>query len=114
MVTNMVDQAALNLSYCKISAPADGIIGNRTVQVGQQLQPGQEMFAITETSDMWVTANFKETQIRNMHPGQSATIHVVNAGWKSNRTMATDLQTLAHRHRRHARHFHGGNGYHDC
>ena len=71
-----VDQALLNLQYCKIVAPADGIVGNKTVQVGSQVSPGQEMLAITETNDMWVTANFKETEIRNMHSGQSVTIHV--------------------------------------
>jgi membrane fusion protein (multidrug efflux system) len=71
-----VEQAALNLQYCKILAPADGIVGDKTVEVGQHLAPGQEMFAVTETKDIWVTANFKETQIRNMHPGQPVTIHV--------------------------------------
>jgi membrane fusion protein, multidrug efflux system len=71
-----LDQAVLNLSYCKIVAPVDGIVGDKRIQVGDQVQPGREMLAITETADMWVTANFKETQIRNMHPGQSATIQV--------------------------------------
>ncbi len=71
-----VEAAALNLSYCKIFAPVTGIIGNKTVEKGQQVAPGEELLAITGTADMWVTANFKETQIRQMHPGQSATIHV--------------------------------------
>jgi membrane fusion protein (multidrug efflux system) len=71
-----VDQALLNLSYCKISAPADGIVGDKSVQAGTQVSPGQEMLAVTQTDDIWVTANFKETQIRNMRPGQSVTIYV--------------------------------------
>ncbi len=71
-----VDQALLNLSYCKIAAPADGIVGDKSVQAGTQVSPGQEMLAITQTDDIWVTANFKETQIRNMRPGQSVTIYV--------------------------------------
>jgi membrane fusion protein (multidrug efflux system) len=71
-----VEQAALNLTYCKILAPSDGIVGDKTVEVGQHVAPGQEMFAITQTDDIWVTANMKETQIRNTHPGQSVTIYV--------------------------------------
>lgn len=69
-------QARLNLGYCKIVAPVAGIVGDKTVEVGQQIAPGQELLAITGTGDLWVTANFKETQIVNMHPGQRATIHV--------------------------------------
>lgn len=71
-----VDQALLNLTYCKVIAPEDGIVGDKSIQVGAQVAPGQEMLAITQTNDIWVTANFKETQIRNMRPGQSVTIHV--------------------------------------
>jgi membrane fusion protein (multidrug efflux system) len=71
-----VAQATLNLQYCKILAPADGVVGDKTVEVGEHVAPGQEMFAITQTNDIWVTANLKETQIRNMRPGQSVTIHV--------------------------------------
>jgi membrane fusion protein (multidrug efflux system) len=71
-----LDQAVLNLSYCKIVAPTDGIIGDKTVETGQHLAPGQELFALTQTDDIWVTANFKETQIRNMHRGQAVTIQV--------------------------------------
>jgi membrane fusion protein, multidrug efflux system len=71
-----LQQALLNLSYCKILAPAPGIVGDKTVETGSYVSPGQELFAITQINDLWVTANFKETQIRNMHPGQSVTIHV--------------------------------------
>ncbi len=71
-----VDQAALNLAYTKIYAPADGIIGDKSAQLGTQVAPGQEMMALTQTDDIWVTANFKETQIRRMQRGESVTIHV--------------------------------------
>jgi membrane fusion protein (multidrug efflux system) len=70
------NQAELNLEYTKIYAPVDGIIGDKQVQVGSQVAPGQEMFALTQTDDIWITANFKETQVRKMHPGQSVTIQV--------------------------------------
>jgi membrane fusion protein (multidrug efflux system) len=70
------DQAILNLDYTRIYAPADGIIGDKQGQVGMQVAPGQELFALTETTDIWVTANFKETQIRYMQAGQSVTINV--------------------------------------
>jgi membrane fusion protein (multidrug efflux system) len=71
-----LDQAALNLAYTKIYAPADGIIGDKSVQLGTQVAPGQEMMALTQTDDIWVTANFKETQIKRMQRGESVTIHV--------------------------------------
>ena len=69
-------QVTLNLRYCKILAPADGVVGDKTVEVGEHVAPGQEMFAVTQTNDIWVTANLKETQIRNIRPGQSVTIRV--------------------------------------
>jgi membrane fusion protein (multidrug efflux system) len=74
-----VDQAELNLSYTRITAPATGIIGNRSVQLGQRVQPGQSLMGLTQMngpSDLWVTANFKETQLAQMRHGQPVTIHV--------------------------------------
>jgi membrane fusion protein (multidrug efflux system) len=70
-----LDQAGLNLSYTRIVAPADGIIGNRSAQLGQRVQPGQSLMALTQ-HQFWVTANFKETQLERMRPGQPVTIHV--------------------------------------
>ena len=70
------DQAELNLEYTRIYAPEDGIIGDKQVQVATQVAAGQELLALTQTNDMWVTANFKETQIRKMHIGQSVKISV--------------------------------------
>lgn len=71
-----LDQALLDLSYTKIHAPVDGVVGNRAVQVGERVEPGQGLLAITEVNDLWVTANFKETSIGQIRPGKRATIHV--------------------------------------
>ncbi len=72
----LADQAELNLEYTRIYAPEDGIIGDKTVEMNTQVTPGQEMFALTQTNDIWVEANFKETEIQKMRPGQSVRIHV--------------------------------------
>jgi membrane fusion protein (multidrug efflux system) len=66
----LLDQARLNLSYCVIAAPASGIVGKKTVEVGQNISPGQQLMAVVPLEDIWVTANFKETQLRRMKPGQ--------------------------------------------
>jgi membrane fusion protein (multidrug efflux system) len=69
-------QAQLNLSYAKITAPAAGIIGKKSVNVGERVQPGQQLMMLTQTGNLWVTANFRETQLDNMRVGQKATVHV--------------------------------------
>ena len=69
-------QAELNLEYTKILAPVTGIVTNRTVEVGQNVQVGAEMMKIIPLEDLWVTANFKETQLREMKPGQRSSIKV--------------------------------------
>jgi len=71
-----LDQALLNLSYTKIHAAAAGVVGNRTVQIGQQVSPGQGLMALTPLNDLWVTADFKESYFGEIRPGQPATIHV--------------------------------------
>ena len=71
-----VDQALLNLDYTRITAPMSGVIGKKTVEDGQRVQPGELLLAIVPLDDIWITANFKETQIRRMQPGQRATIYV--------------------------------------
>ena len=76
------DQSELNYEYTRIYAPEDGVIGDKQVQVATQVAPGQELFALTQTNDIWITANFKETQIRRMHPGQSVTVTVDALGAK--------------------------------
>ncbi|HTP52684.1 MAG TPA: HlyD family secretion protein [Anaeromyxobacteraceae bacterium] len=69
-------QARLNLGYTRVVAPADGIIGRKGVNVGDRIQPGQQLFALTQTGDLWVTANFRETQVRHMRAGQPVEVHV--------------------------------------
>jgi membrane fusion protein (multidrug efflux system) len=71
-----LDQAALNLQYTKIVAPMDGIVSNRTVDVGQNISPGQELMKVINLDDVWITADFKETQLREMKVGRRATIKV--------------------------------------
>jgi membrane fusion protein (multidrug efflux system) len=71
-----LDQAELNLQYTKITAPVTGVVSDRTVEVGQNVQVGQEMMKIIPLEDLWVTANFKETQLRHMKAGQRADLEV--------------------------------------
>ena len=71
-----LDQAELNLKYTKIYAPVDGIIGKKSVNIGDRVSPGQQLFALVQTKDLWVTANYRETQLQHMHPGERAVIHV--------------------------------------
>jgi membrane fusion protein (multidrug efflux system) len=71
-----LDQALLNLSYTNIYAPANGIVGRRTVELGSRIEPGQTLMFVTETDEIWVTADFKETQLARMHRGEKVTIHV--------------------------------------
>jgi membrane fusion protein (multidrug efflux system) len=71
-----LDQAQLNLRYTKVVAPVAGVVSNRTVEVGQNVVPGQELLKIVPLNDVWITANFKETQLREMKVGQAVTIEV--------------------------------------
>jgi membrane fusion protein (multidrug efflux system) len=71
-----LDQAQLNLRYTKIVAPVNGVVSDRTVEVGQNVAPGQELMKVINLDDVWITANFKETQLRNMKVGQPATVSV--------------------------------------
>ncbi len=70
-----VEQARLKLSYTKITAPAPGIVMKRTAEVGAHITAGQQLFQIAQVNDEWVTANFKETQLRNIRTQQTAKIH---------------------------------------
>jgi membrane fusion protein (multidrug efflux system) len=69
-------QAKLNLSYTKLIAPANGIIGRKSVTVGDRVAPGQQLMALSETDSLWITANFRETQLRRMHPHQPVAVYV--------------------------------------
>ena len=71
-----VAEAELNLSYVKIVAPVDGLVGKKSVAPGQNVAPGQQLVLVIPLDNPWVTANFKETQLKKMHPGQRVTIHV--------------------------------------
>jgi membrane fusion protein (multidrug efflux system) len=69
-------QAQLNLGYAKVLAPVAGIVGKRSVNLGDRVQPGQQLMSLTQKGALWVTANFRETQIERMKPGQPASVHV--------------------------------------
>lgn len=71
-----VDMARLNLSYTVITAPADGYLGRRTIEQGQLVSPGQTITTLIPDSKKWVVANFKETQMARIRPGQSVEITV--------------------------------------
>src|SRR5215469_5760531 len=79
-----LDQADLNLKYTKVIAPVNGIVSDRTVEVGQNVAPGQELMKVINLDDIWITANLKETQLRDMRPGQRVTIEVDANGRKYN------------------------------
>jgi membrane fusion protein, multidrug efflux system len=79
-----LDQAELNLQYTRILAPVNGIVSDRTVEVGQNVAPGQELMKVINLDDIWITANFKETQLRNMRAGQRVTIEVDANGRRYN------------------------------
>jgi membrane fusion protein (multidrug efflux system) len=71
-----VEAARLNLGYCTIIAPVSGFVEKKTVEVGSNVSPGQELMAIVPVDDIWITADFKETQLRHMHAGQRVTVSV--------------------------------------
>jgi membrane fusion protein, multidrug efflux system len=71
-----LDQAKLDLDYTTIRAPMDGIVGKKSVETGQNISASQALMAIVPIEDLYVTANFKEAQLKNMRPGDPATIHV--------------------------------------
>ncbi|HWO37805.1 MAG TPA: HlyD family secretion protein [Candidatus Acidoferrum sp.] len=81
-------QAELNFSHTAICSPVTGIVGNRRVEVGQDVNVGQELADVLPLDDVWVTADFKETQLAHMRPGQPVEIHVDAYGrkWKGHVT----------------------------
>jgi len=80
LVNADIHSAQLNLGYTKIYAPVSGIVGRKTVETGQRIQPGQALMAIVPLDDIWITANFKETQLKLMRKGQPVSIHVDENG----------------------------------
>ena len=75
----LLEQAQLNLGYTKIVAPVSGEV-NKTVVVGMNVQDGQQLLTVVPLDEVWVTANFKETQLKHMQVGQRAEIHIDSSG----------------------------------
>jgi membrane fusion protein (multidrug efflux system) len=86
----LLEQAQLNLQYTKIVAPVTGEV-NKTVVVGLNVQPGQQLLTVVPLDEVWVTANFKETQLKYMRVGQKAKIHVDSTG----RTLKGHVDSIA-------------------
>ncbi|MGA3193712.1 MAG: HlyD family secretion protein [Terriglobales bacterium] len=75
-----LDTALLNLSYCHIVAPVDGIASQRSAESGGRVSQGQQLIVVVQIDNVWTTANFKETQLRKMHVGQHVTLDVDSLG----------------------------------
>jgi membrane fusion protein (multidrug efflux system) len=86
----LVQQAELNLQYTKIVAPVSGEV-NKTVVEGLNVEPGQQLLTVVPLDEVWVTANFKETQLKHMQVGQKADIHVDSSG----RTLHGHVDSIA-------------------
>jgi membrane fusion protein (multidrug efflux system) len=71
-----VEKARLDVGYTKITAPIAGIVMKRSAEVGSHVAEGQQLVTIAQIEDVWVTANFKETQLRNIRANQKAMLHV--------------------------------------
>jgi membrane fusion protein, multidrug efflux system len=78
-----VDQALLNLSYTRVVAPTSGVINKKNVEVGGNLSAGQDLLTIVPLDNLWVTANFKETQLAKMHPCQEVELKVDALGGRT-------------------------------
>lgn len=72
----LLETAQLNLSYTVITAPCDGYTSRKEIQIGQLVQPGQTLLDVIDSSEVWITANYKETQMRHIHPGSEVEIKV--------------------------------------
>src|SRR5678816_4701698 len=86
-----VEQAELNLKYTTITAPSAGIVARKSVEAGQYVEPGQLLLAIVDLKNVWVVANFKETQLKDMQVGQRADLAVDSNG----RNYAGHIRSLA-------------------
>jgi membrane fusion protein (multidrug efflux system) len=86
----LLEQARLNLGYTRIVAPVTGEV-NKTVVVGMNVQDGQQLLTVVPLDEVWVTANFKETQLRHMKVGQRAEIHIDSSG----RTLKGHVDSIA-------------------
>jgi membrane fusion protein (multidrug efflux system) len=86
-----LEAAQLNLSYTEITAPVDGVATHKQVETGQIVQAGQGLLVVVPLQNVWVTANFKETQLKNMKPGQKAEVKVDTYG----KTFTGHLDSIA-------------------
>jgi membrane fusion protein, multidrug efflux system len=86
----LLELAQLNLGYTKIVAPVSGEV-NKSVVVGLNVQAGQQLLTVVPLDEVWITANFKETQLRNMRVGQKAEIHIDSSG----RTLKGHVDSIA-------------------
>jgi membrane fusion protein (multidrug efflux system) len=86
-----LDLDRLNLSYTKITAPADGIANRKSVEVGQNVSAGQTLMTLIPLTGLWITANFKETQLQHMRPGQPATVTVDAYGGRTYHAKVTQI-----------------------
>jgi membrane fusion protein (multidrug efflux system) len=87
----VLQAAELNLNYTDIVAPVDGVATHKQVEPGQIVQQGQGLLVVVPLQNVWVTANFKETQLRKMQPGQKAYVHVDTYG----KTFTGHLDSIA-------------------
>lgn len=71
-----LDQARLNVAYCHVVAPVSGIVMQRSAEIGARIGAGTQLLVVAQVDAPWVTANFKETQLRKMHPGQHASVKI--------------------------------------
>ena len=76
LASALVETAELNLSYTVITAPCNGFTSRKDIQIGQLVQPGQTLLSIVDSDETWVTANYKETQLRHIEPGSKVKIKV--------------------------------------
>jgi membrane fusion protein (multidrug efflux system) len=88
-----VKQAQLNLSYTELKAPVDGVVSKKTAEPGMHLAAGEEIMALVPLDDVWITANFKETQLRKMRVGQKVEIEVDTYG--GSRKYRGHIQSIA-------------------
>jgi membrane fusion protein (multidrug efflux system) len=86
-----LEAAELQRSYTTIVAPSDGVVTKKSVEVGQIVQPGQGLLVLVPLHDVWVTANFKETQLAKVRPGQKAEVSVDMYG----KTFAGHVDSIA-------------------
>jgi membrane fusion protein (multidrug efflux system) len=86
-----LERARLDLEYTKIRAPTDGVVVRRAAEPGHHVAPGEELLSVAAIGDLWVTANFKETQLRRLAAGQRARVHVDALGQK----FAATVESLA-------------------